>query len=322
MNLFIDDYAPLGADHDGARRDVTRQIRHRISGRTPGSASGDGWLDRARCALAAGDYHAAAFAAQQASSSPATADVLGILARAHAGLGCFEEAVTEARRAVQLAPRDAENHLTLAGVFEELGNWSAALQCYQVAERIGPDPTAARAGTASVLLRLGDGAKARRILEAIYARSADKRLAGDHLGLALTEVAEQVPRVRDSHTYFITSPEEIDQMRVLLGRAAEVTGDPDLRAGIARIRAYVEACARHVLLPTRLFRGVPGYACLALVGVLLAVAFAVPWFGVAPFVAGISAAGAAVFGLVRYARVPRWKLNQWAIELGRGGRPQ
>lgn len=309
---FVDDLVPLGADR--IRPDVRRPSIVRTRHRPAGSA----WLDRAHRALARGDYHTAAFAVRRAADETGeTAEILGMLARTHTGIGRLADAMAEARRAVQLAPDDPDHQLTLAGIFQASGNWSAALRCYQAAERLDPGCEAARIGTAGVLLHLGDADRARLILEAIYLLSTDKRLAGDNLALALIEVAQQVPRVRDDHAFYITAPEEVARMRPLLARAADVTGDPDLLAGVARIRRYVDECARPVFVPERMLPGVRRALCLALVGasgLLALVASTAGRPGPPLLVAVLSGATAVAAGLVRYLRVPRWKLNRWAHE--------
>jgi tetratricopeptide (TPR) repeat protein len=311
---IIDRQAAFGADRSAAKRGIERRIRRRShAAAVPGGAS---WLDHARRALATSEFHTAAYAARRARQQYGeTAEVWSVLARAHAGMDRLEDAVVEARRAVDMAPSDPEAHLTLASIYADLGNWQEALRYYLDAVGMDPGNVAAHVGTASVFLRNGDPHTARRILEDVYERSSDPRAAGDYLALALTEIAEQVPAVRDTDSYFVTSDAEIAEMRTLLVRAAEVVVDPDLQAGVARIRRYVDDCARREFVPSRLFRRLPGRLGLLLAGVLMATAVvAAVLFGqIAPvFAAAVPVLGAVGYGLLRYARVPRWRLNHLA----------
>jgi Flp pilus assembly protein TadD len=271
-------------------------------------ATGDNyWLGQARRALMMSDYHTAVYAAgiarQQYGES---AQMWNVLARADVGLGRYADAVLEARRAVQLAPDEAEHHVVLGGVLEEMGNGDAALGCYRVAQELDPEADEPRTGRASVLLRAGDVDQAVRILEAAHDR--DRSTVGDHLGLALLAAAERVPRIRDGDTFLVTGADEVRRMRALLSRAAAVAHDPDLRAGIARVRRYVDLCGHREWVPARVVSGAPGWALLVAAGVLVLVAGV---WNEAGWVA-LALAVAAVLGVGWHGRVPRWKLNRWA----------
>ncbi|HZN77209.1 MAG TPA: tetratricopeptide repeat protein [Micromonosporaceae bacterium] len=313
---IIDRNAAFGADRSVSQRSIERRISRRSY--VPPQSDGTGWLEHARRALATSEFHTAAYAARKARhQNPETAEVWTVLARAHAGMERFEDAVVEAQRAIKLAPKDAETHLTLASVFADLGNWTEALRYYLAAAGLDPRCDAAHVGAASVFLRNGDPYAARRILEDVYARTADPRVAGDYLALALTEVAELVPEVRDHDTYFITSDTEIASMRTLLTRAAKVAHDPDLQAGIARVRRYVDGCARREFVSSRMLNSSLGRLGLATAGLLIASAtvtvvllgLSVPVLGAAAL--ALTAVG---YGQVRYTCVPRWRLNRLAHE--------
>jgi Flp pilus assembly protein TadD len=283
-----------------------------------GGTTGDNyWLGQARRALMMGDHHTAVYAAGIARQHYGeSASMWNLLARADAGLGRFADAVLEARCAVRLAPGEAEHHLVLAGVLEELGNWNAAMQCYHLAERLDPDSGAARTGQASVLLRTGDVGRAVHILEASYARGRDRSTVGDHLALALVAAAEQTPRIRDGDTYLVTGADEVTRMRALLSRAADVAEDRDVRVGVASVRRYVDMCAHREWVPARAVGGTAGRAAWLAVAAFLVpaagvVAGVVHEVGMAVWVT-LALAVAATVGLVQHGRVPRWKLNRWA----------
>jgi hypothetical protein len=275
------------------------------------------WLGRAWGALAGGDYQQAVYAAGKARRYGETAQASLLLARAEAGLERFEDAVVEAQRAVRLAPDEPEHYLTLACIFHDLGNWEAALGCYRTAGRLAPDSDAPSLGKAMVLVQTGDLAGAQLLLEAVYARSPDNRTAGDCLSLVLIEAAEQIPEVREGETYFVTSRREVAEMRARLDRAAEVTRDPDLLACVAKIRAYVDTCARREWLTQRMFQSRTGRICLALLAILGGGVAAAPVLSESPIpflVAMTLPVGRIAHRLLLYAWVPRWRLNRSAHE--------
>jgi Flp pilus assembly protein TadD len=257
--------APLAAGATGTARHIREKLREwRL--RTVGPALGAGgpgarpvatpgarqWLDRARHALSRGDYLMAAYAAGMCQEYGGGARGALIRARAAAGLGLLEEAVTEAQRAVRLAPQEPEGHLTLAGVFDDLGNTAAALRSFQTARRLGPGSATACLGQAVTVARAGDPDRAERLLESVYPTGPDRWLVGDHLGLVLVEAAELIPRVRAGGRYVITSPAEIAAMRAKLTRAAAVAVDPELRRCIDEVGMYVRICARRTWSAGRL----------------------------------------------------------------------
>jgi Flp pilus assembly protein TadD len=264
------DNAPLAGHSTGSTRKLREQIRQRLlraarppSGTvtarpvstavTDADSAAEHWLDRAWNALSSGDYQFAAYAAALCTRPDEVAQAALICARAAAGVGLLEKAVIEAQRAVQLAPDEPEHHLTLAGILADLGNVRAALHSYRTAERLVPGSTAAHTGLALAATQVGETGWAEQLLESVYAAGRDRRMVGDCLGLVLVEAAEQVPRVVVDDRYVITASGEITLMRAKLDRAAVVAADPDLREQVAKIRGYVETCARRTRSATRLF---------------------------------------------------------------------
>jgi tetratricopeptide (TPR) repeat protein len=251
--------APLAGDRAAWTRPVHEKIRQRYlqtTARSPdaaGTATPDGarWLDQAWQALSRGDF-AWAYAAGLCHTQEETAQGAVVRARAAAGLGRLDEAVLEAQRAVRLAPEEPDNHLTLAGVFADLGNVPAALRSYRTAQRLAPGSAAASVGHALAVARSGDARAAEQILESLYAVGTDRQMIGDCLGLVLVDAAEQVPRVRAGERYVITTPAEITAMRTKLDRAAVVAVDADVRACLDEVRSYVDACARRTWSGPRL----------------------------------------------------------------------
>jgi Flp pilus assembly protein TadD len=315
--------APLGLpSHSSALRALRRYLLHDRQSRTVrgldapvgDSAAANAWLARARRAAALGDDHAAAHAASEACRRQATAELCGILGDAYARLGRLEDAVVAANRATRLEPHVAAHYLVLGDSCQQLSNWRAAMRAYQTAQRLAPGWDAPRVGVAFTLIQAGAVQQAERILRELYERSANRRRAGNYLGIALVELAERVPAARERDMYFITSDREVARMRELLADADRVAHDPSLRAMIAEVRAYVERCAAHEFRPRVLLPDVASSWVVGTGAAMLVAALAIGGSRFSPWAvaAVLLSVCVAVTGLVRNVRVPRWQLNQRA----------
>jgi Flp pilus assembly protein TadD len=316
--------APLGMpSHGSALRTLRRSLLHDRQTRTvrgfdapvEDSAATNAWLARARRAAALGDDHAAAHAASEACRRHATAELCGILGGAYARLGRLEDAVVAANRATRLEPHVAAHYLVLGDSCQQLSNWRAAMRAYQTAQRLAPGWDAPRVGVAFTLIQAGAVVQAERILRELYQRSANRRRAGNYLGIALVELAERVPAARERDMYFITSDREVARMRELLADADRVAHDPSLRAVIAEVRAYVERCAAHEFRPRVLLHPDMASSWVVFTGVaMLVAALAIGGSRFSPWAvaAVLLSVCVAVAGLVQNVRVPRWQLNQRA----------
>jgi tetratricopeptide (TPR) repeat protein len=322
---LVDRTRALGRDRTVSGQDIKRKIReYRIASTPPkpdlvNNGRGRDWLVRARQALARGDYHAAGYAAGVAIYRYGdSGQAWSLLARADAGLERFADAVVEAQRAVTLEPHNADHHATLAGILDELGNQQAALQCYQVAQRLDPGCVAHRVGASAVLVQCGRMEEALDILEDTYAFGVDSEVVGDCLGLALVGAAEQVPQVHGADgVYVVTMPAEIVQMRRMLQRAALVSCDTLLRAEIGWVRDYVDACARREFVIGRLAGYLRGRMYALMTAVVTAIALAGALIArhdnpVSTVIAAVVAV-LTVAAVIRYVRVPRWRINKWAV---------
>lgn len=215
---------------------------------------GNPWLDRARHAVSLRDYQSAAYAARQAcATADAPAEAWRIRADAHARLGQFDEAVSEAAHAVALEPEATDHLMALGGIFEELGNWHGALDAYHEVARRRPDAVEPRLGAGTVLLRAGAVDDAVKVLSAVHAGAVERgddaarAEVGDVLALALVESAERIPWLRNQRCYVITTTREATEMGCQLKRAAQVGDGREVRALVARVRRFVDQCAQRRL---------------------------------------------------------------------------
>ncbi|MFB9442329.1 hypothetical protein Dvina_04235 [Dactylosporangium vinaceum] len=285
-----------------------------------GRQTGSIWLRRARIAARRGDYRTAAHAALEAtitrsdtSTVAGTTETWRIRAFAHAALGRPEEALLDLARAIRMEPNVADHRVAMGGVFEDLGNWHAALDAYQQARRLAPDEPAPCFGMASVLTRAGAADAAVEVLSSLNARTAGDAAIRDRLALALVEAAERIPAVGRSDWYLITSAREIKQMRLRLHRAARFAHGREVRALVDQVGVSVERNAR------REFRWDQLYAGSTLAALLLAVALSGGTARVvSEFVPGLLPMGpvvalAAAATLLRYAYSPRWRYNAQSL---------
>jgi chemotaxis protein methyltransferase CheR len=129
-------------------------------------------LTTARERLEAGDYPAAAAAAQQAlTADPLLTPAYVVLGQARSTLGQDDVAVPPLRKAVYLDPADGNAHFLLAGALSRLGQHAAASVSYRAAARavsaMPPERAAALLGgrdagqLAALCERLADEAAAR-----------------------------------------------------------------------------------------------------------------------------------------------------------------
>lgn len=264
--------------------------------------------------LAQNDYYSAAYAAREATQMAGNlALAWNLRARANAGLGQLNEAAYEARQATQLETTNAQYQFDLGSVFEQLQRWSDALMSYEAAARLEPDALLYRLSIAGVHLQNDAPEQAMPILEQVHKAHPDEEMVNYYLANALHDLAERVPKDRDSDHYTITSPQEIEQMEALLRRAMSLKhGDRDLSANLQKTVDYIESCKR-----TK-FSVPAGLATFGLRGVVAA--FVLP---VILVLGGLNSLGSslgggfvmlligglAIFGLIKLCWVPGWKHN-------------
>lgn len=212
----------------------------------PATLPGDA-LQRAEYYLEQGDYHAAAGAAKEAQATqPNSAEAWSALARANAGLGRFDEAVYEGRRAIELAPQDPEYQFNLGFLYELAGHKAEAAQAYQQASALDGREPIYQLALGGVLAESDQLQQALTIIERVYQQHADDQTACFYYARVLILMAENVPHDKASDGYAVTSQAEIASMRGYLGRASSVKHlDQETRQEIQRIEAYLQKMDGH-----------------------------------------------------------------------------
>lgn len=245
---------------------------------TVDSGNGQSWLDRAEGYLAIGDYHSAAYAAREATQVEGTnARTWWVRSRANAGLKLWQDALYEAKQAVQLEDDSADYHFNLGLVYEEMGRWGDAITEFRSAGACDPSNVMYELAVGGVLLATGRTADAVPIFESVYSRHPQEPIANYYLGMALIDVAESVPRVRDGDTYYVTSAEEIHRMREIALRVKDLhIIDDEVGQAADHILAYLDKMEEKAFRPPRaLLAGAFGAAaeagCLGSVVILMMV---------------------------------------------------
>lgn len=123
-------------------------------------------------------------------------------------LGCYDEALTAYRRAIELDPQYAYPHNGIGSVYQLFGQHEKALSAYQKAVELAPETGMYRASLASILRELGREADAQEQIriarplmakESEYNRACFEVICGNtDEALALLKVAfEKAPGLRD-----------------------------------------------------------------------------------------------------------------------------
>ncbi|MFE0628855.1 hypothetical protein ACFW3D_18065 [Streptomyces sp. NPDC058864] len=109
------------------------------------------WLGIAERNIAEGDLQAAEYELRQAvHHDDRNAYAWRLLGAVHQDLGAYQDALQEHRRALQLAPDDAANHVQIGNVHTALGDHRTALTWYMKADELSP-------GDLGTELAVGDG---------------------------------------------------------------------------------------------------------------------------------------------------------------------
>lgn len=208
----------------------------------PVANAGADWVEQARHFLSIGDYHSAAYAAREATQQAGnTAESWYLRSRANSGLDRYEDAWYESQQATQLERGNPEYHFNVGMVAEAMGRLDRAIGAYRSAAQLDAAPMYELA-VGGVLLQVGNHREALDTIAKVYQRVPEDETANFYYGMALLEAAENVPEVRGSDSYVVTSPEEITEMRALMLRARELKHrDDEVNQGIASIETYLDS---------------------------------------------------------------------------------
>ena len=298
----------------------------------PAASNGNqgSWLDRAEGYLALGDYDSAAYAAREATQVEGNnARTWWVRSRANAGLNRLEDARYEATQATQLEDPNAEYHFNLGTVNEALGRWNDAIGEYRRAATLDPATPIYELSVGGVYLQNGHTDKALPIIEAVYKRHSGDAAASYYLGAALLDKAESVPKKRKGDMYFVSSAQEINEMRTLAQRAKGLNVvDAEIRESADHILQYLAKMEEKAWRPPReliagaLGAGVEG-GCLAaifmllLVGGLIGLPVILVIMGFATIASNpgggfmlVLVGGALGYIWYKVSYIPRWKHNR------------
>ena len=216
-------------------------------GPVPTEMSSYDWIEQAEEYLAVADYHAAARAAREATTKQSdSAESWFVLSRAKAGLRQLNDAVYEAKRAIELAPMNSMYYFNLGNIYEELGLWNEARGMYEQAAQREPTEPLYQLAIGGVLLQIGQPVEAMSIIKRVYSAQPDDENACYYYAQALIAMAEAVPKDKSSDGYAITSAEEIQEMRNCLSRAATIKHlDQDTKQVIRETEAYLRQMEAH-----------------------------------------------------------------------------
>ncbi len=290
------------------------------------------WIKQAEEYLAVADYHAAAWAAREATMQLSdSAESWFVLSRAKAGLRQLNDAVYEAKRAIELAPMNSMYYFNLGSIYEELGLWNEARSMYEQASQQEPAEPLYQLAIGGVLLQIGQPADAISIIRRVYSTLPDDETACYYYAQALIVMAEAVPKDKSSDGYAVTSAEEIQEMRNCLSRAANIKHlDQETKQVIRDTEAYLRQMETHTFnIPQRalLVGSMVGsltdggcYTTLVVILLLMALIGApllVFMWGFSLLTSGSILSGlflllgSAGLGYVWYRNiwVPRWKVN-------------
>ncbi|MXP20148.1 tetratricopeptide repeat protein [Gordonia sp. HNM0687] len=276
----------------------------------PAAGGGTDWVAAARAALAANDYHSAAYAAKEATTVlGGNAESWSLRSRANLGLGRVPDALYEARQATEIEINNAEYHFNLGNVYEQLADWANALKEYQVATQLDTSSFVYPLAQGSVLQQNGLLDEAIDMYRRVFANHPGAEPVRFYLAMALLEKAESIPKLQRSGSYAVTQESEIQPIAELADEAKQLCQDPDVQSAADDILSYIRKQKDAVwCLPTM----VSDAPFIWIGGILGAFILGLVISGASSGIGAILILGAIVVaGLVIWqSRVPRWKKSQ------------
>lgn len=230
---------------DDARSKYDAKLSQGVSTPTPATVPAQNgtsdWVSQARDFLSHGDYHAAAYAAREATHTIGNSAESWILrSRANAGLGEVQDALYEAKQATTIDAKNPEYRFHTGSLLETLERWDQALVEYRTAAKLDGSNFLYPLAEASVFLQNGHTDEGISILRRILAAHPSEQIVKNYLAAALFEKAEETPARQVGHSYFVTSSDEIEKMRALASESDSLTTDPDIKAAIVQMRGYLD----------------------------------------------------------------------------------
>lgn len=265
------------------------------------------WVATARAALAANDYHAAAYAAKEATMMlGGNAESWNLRSRANVGLGRLQDALFEARHATEIEMNNADYHFNLGNVYEQMREWVSALKQYQVATQLDPRNFVYPLAQGSVLQQNGLLDEAIDMYRRVFANHPQEEPVRYYLAIALLEKAESIPRLQFDGSFSVTQQEEIQPMTALATEALNLSRDPEVQDAAHKLLTYLNSQTEMVWrLPTMVadapFMWLGGIVAAFFIGI--AAMGASVGFGLLLILGSLAAAGI----IIAMSYVPRWK---------------
>lgn len=224
------------------RQPISAQIEP-PSSPIPTETSSHNWIKQAEDYLAVANYYAAAQAAHEATANQGnSAESWFVLSRANAGLQQLNDAIYEARRAIDLAQTNSLYHFNLGTIYEELGRWDEALSAYSQASQLEPTESLYQLAIGGVRLQTNQPTEAMQIIKHVYSTLPDDETVCYYYAQTLIAMAEAVPKDKSSDGYAVTSSAEIQEMRNCLSRVANIKHlDQETKQVIRDTEAYLHS---------------------------------------------------------------------------------
>jgi len=192
------------------------------------------WISEARDFYAAGNAHAANYAAREAIAvNGASHEAWNIRANSSFILSNFADAGFEFREAIRLQPQNAAYHFDYGEAHAASGSWADALAEYEIALQQAPGDQVYKTAIANVYLNTNRAQQALTLMEDVVKASPDVEVFQYYLAAALHDVnLEKWSRLKGGQ-FIITTPEQIAITRQMSGRALALKfSDETLRASL------------------------------------------------------------------------------------------
>ena len=265
------------------------------------------WIVEARQFYAAGNAHAANYAAREAIAvNGASHEAWNIRANSSFILSNYADAGFEFREAIRLQPQNAAYHFDYGEAHAASGSWDDALAEYEVALQQTPGDPVYKTAIANVYLNTDKPQQALSLMEEVVKAVPDIEVFQYYLASALHDVTLTKWSRLNGGNFIITSPEQIAATRELSARALKLKySDEALRASLQdnlRLADLAEASKWRGSSQTRWYLGG------LLVGIIMLFAgFGAGSAGVG-FIGLLLAALVVVVFVLRHHK-PQWKFN-------------